>query len=118
MEIEIGGKRMTKVCEAVKWIIIDQLGLEWYKDDIMKALLVEDLGADSLDLVEMAMTLEEEFSRGGKPLEISDEDAEKLVSVWRVLEFLYDRGITDRTYTHSPEMESALSKAVQKPAPA
>jgi acyl carrier protein len=56
---------------------------------------VDDLNADSLDLVELIMSLEEEFSKDGKPLEISDEDAEKIVTVQDSIDYLKDLGIED-----------------------
>jgi len=61
--------------ERVKEIIIEQLGVD-NKQVNDSAKFVEDLGADSLDTVELVMALEEEFS-----LEIPDEDAEKITSV-------------------------------------
>jgi len=61
--------------EKVKKIIVDQLGVS--ADDVHpEASFVEDLGADSLDLTELIMAMEEEFD-----IEIPDEDAEKLTSV-------------------------------------
>ena len=61
--------------EKVKELIVEQLGVE--KSQVTEnAKFVDDLGADSLDTVELVMALEEEFS-----IEIPDEDAEKIVSV-------------------------------------
>ncbi len=61
--------------EKIKNIIIEQLGVS--ADEIVpEASFVDDLGADSLDLVELVMVLEEEFGK-----EIPDEDAEKIQSV-------------------------------------
>ena len=61
--------------ERLKKIIVEQLGVE--PDDVTpEAAFVEDLNADSLDLVELIMSLEEEFG-----MEISDEDAEKIQKV-------------------------------------
>jgi acyl carrier protein len=61
--------------ERVKEIICEQLGVE--EDDVTpNAKFIEDLGADSLDTVELVMAFEEEFD-----LEIPDEDAEKIVTV-------------------------------------
>ena len=66
----------------VKEIIVDQLGVDPEKvnDD---AKFIEDLGADSLDTVELVMTFEEKFS-----VEVSDEDAEKLKSVEDVVAYI------------------------------
>ncbi len=68
--------------EKVKQIIVDQLGVE-PSQVTEKAKFVEDLGADSLDTVELVMALEEEFS-----LEIPDEDAEKITSVGDAIEYI------------------------------
>ena len=61
--------------DKVKSIIVEQLGVE--EEEVnMEASFIEDLGADSLDIVELVMALEEEFD-----LEIPDEDAEKIKTV-------------------------------------
>jgi acyl carrier protein len=85
---------MATVFERVKKIIIDQLGV----DDaqvVPSASFVEDLNADSLDLVELIMSMEEEFGKGGQSMEISDEDAEKIVTVQDAVDFLKDHGVED-----------------------
>ena len=85
---------MATVFERVRKIIVDQLGVE--EDQVAPAAsFVDDLNADSLDLVELIMSLEEEFSKDGKPLEISDEDAEKIVTVQDAIDYLKDLGIED-----------------------
>ncbi|MFZ1685012.1 MAG: acyl carrier protein [Candidatus Zixiibacteriota bacterium] len=68
--------------EKVKQIIVDQLGVE-ASQVTEKAKFVEDLGADSLDTVELVMALEEEFA-----LEIPDEDAEKITSVGDAIDYI------------------------------
>lgn len=68
--------------ERVKGIIVEQLGVE-ASQVTEKAKFVEDLGADSLDTVELVMALEEEFS-----VEIPDEDAEKIASVGDAVEYI------------------------------
>jgi len=70
------------VFEKVKQIIADQLGLDENTID-MDSLFVDDLGADSLDVVELIMALEEEFD-----IEIPDEDAEKANKVGDVVEYI------------------------------
>ncbi len=68
--------------ERVKKIVADQLGLD--KNDVrIDASFVGDLGADSLDTVELVMALEEEFDT-----EISDEDAEKITTVKEAIEYV------------------------------
>ncbi|KYH29916.1 Acyl carrier protein [Clostridium thermopalmarium DSM 5974] len=70
------------VFERVKKIIADQLGLD-ENTITMDSLFVDDLGADSLDVVELIMALEEEFD-----IEIPDEDAEKATKVGDVVEYI------------------------------
>jgi acyl carrier protein len=83
-EIELRRKYMT-VEERVKNIIVEQLDVE--VDQVTPdASFVDDLGADSLDIVELVMTMEEEFD-----LEIPDEDAEKIKSVGDVVEYVQTR---------------------------
>ena len=70
--------------DRMKKIIVEQLGVE-ENDVTPTASFVEDLNADSLDLVELIMSLEEEFN-----LEISDEDAEKIHTVNDALEYVQE----------------------------
>lgn len=80
---------MSTVFERVTKVTVEQLGVE--EDQVVpNASFVEDLNADSLDLVELIMALEEEFSEGDDKLEISDEDAEKIVSVQDAVDFITD----------------------------
>ena len=73
---------MASAEEKVKHIIVEQLGVD--EEEVKpSASFVDDLGADSLDVVELVMALEEEFS-----LEISDEDAEKLSSVQHAIDYI------------------------------
>ena len=73
---------MASVEERVKHIIVEQLGVD--EGEVKaQASFVDDLGADSLDVVELVMALEEEFG-----LEISDEDAEKLSTVGQSIEYI------------------------------
>jgi acyl carrier protein len=69
----------------VKEIIIDQLGVD-EKEVTVEAKFIDDLGADSLDLVELVMALEEEYDT-----EITDEDAEKILSVGDAIEYIKSR---------------------------
>jgi acyl carrier protein len=76
---------MGTVEERVKKIIGEQLGVE--EDEVtLEANFVEDLGADSLDTVELVMALEEEFG-----IEIPDEDAEKILTVGKALDYIKDK---------------------------
>ena len=72
--------------DKVKDIIVEQLGVN--ADQVTsEASFIEDLGADSLDTVELVMAFEEEFGA-----EIPDEDAEKLTSVGGVVSYLTEKG--------------------------
>ncbi|MEC4891365.1 MAG: acyl carrier protein [Nitrospira sp.] len=76
---------MATVEERVKKIIAEQLGVE--EDEVTpEASFVEDLGADSLDTVELVMALEEEFE-----IEIPDEDAEKILTVGKALDYIKEK---------------------------
>lgn len=70
------------IMEKVKRIIVDQLGVEEEKVT-EKSSFIDDLGADSLDIVELIMAFEEEFD-----IEIADEDAEKIKTVFDVINYL------------------------------
>ena len=70
------------VFSKVKGVIVDQLGVE--ENDVKsEAAFADDLGADSLDTVELVMALEEEFDQ-----EIPDDEAEKLDSVGKVIDYI------------------------------
>ena len=72
------------IFEKVKEIIIEQLGVS-ETSITTEASFIDDLGADSLDIVELVMALEEEFD-----LEIPDNDAEKVVTVGDVVDYIKD----------------------------
>ena len=76
---------MSSVEERVKKLICEQLGV---KEDEVKdeASFVEDLGADSLDTVELVMAFEEAFD-----IEIPDEDAEKILTVGKAIEYIKEK---------------------------
>ncbi len=83
---------MATIFERIEKIIVDQLGVE-EEEVVPSANFVKDLGADSLDLVELMMSLEEEFSNPSRKIEIPDEDAEKIVTIQNAIDYLKDRGI-------------------------
>ena len=85
---------MATIFERVKKIIIEQLGVE-DEEVVSSASFVDDLGADSLDLVELIMSLEEEFSNPSRKVEIPDEDAEKIVTVQDAVDYIKDLGVQD-----------------------
>lgn len=85
---------MSTVYERLKKIIVEQLGVNG--DQVTtSASFVDDFNADSLDLVELIMAIEEEFSTPEQKLEIPDEDAEKITTVQDAINYLRDRGIED-----------------------
>jgi acyl carrier protein len=85
---------VATVFERLKKIAMEQLGAE-EEEVVPSANFVDDLGADSLDLVELIMALEEEFSNPSQKVEIPDEDAEKLVTVQDAVDYIKDLGIGD-----------------------
>ncbi len=73
---------MASVFDRVKGIVVDQLGVA--EEEVKpEASFVDDLGADSLDVVELVMALEEEFG-----VEIPDEDAEKIATVAEAVKYI------------------------------
>ena len=85
---------MATIFERVKRIIVEQLGVE-EEEVVPTASFVDDLGADSLDLVELIMSLEEEFSNASQRIEIPDEDAEKIVTVQNAVDYIREQDIKD-----------------------
>ena len=76
---------MSDTASRVKAIIVDKLGVE-ESEVTPEASFIDDLGADSLDTVELIMKLEEEFD-----IEIPDEEAETLTTVGRVIEYIQSK---------------------------
>lgn len=77
---------MSNIEERVKNIIVEQLGVS-LDEVVNKASFVDDLGADSLDTVELVMALEEEFDT-----EIPDEEAEKITTVQSAIDYVENNG--------------------------
>ena len=73
---------MSNIEERVKKVIVEQLGVK-EEEVVAQASFIEDLGADSLDTVELVMALEEEFGT-----EIPDEDAEKITTVQAAIDYI------------------------------
>jgi acyl carrier protein len=82
MPNEKGGVRMADAFGKVKKIIVEQLGVD-EADISTESSFIEDLGADSLDIVELIMALEEEFE-----IEIPDSDAEKITTVGDAVDYI------------------------------
>ena len=86
---------MASVYERVRSIVVEQLGVE-EEEVTTGASFVDDLNADSLDLVELIMSLEEEFSAELGDFEIPDEDAEKIGTVQDAVDYLKEHGVEDK----------------------
>ena len=85
---------MASVLDKVREIAADKLSVNI--DDISgESSFTEDLDADSLDIVELIMAIEEEFGSDDNPLEISDEDAESITTVQAAIDYLRDNGVED-----------------------
>ncbi|MDO4282669.1 MAG: acyl carrier protein [Clostridia bacterium] len=74
---------MESIFERVKEVIAEQLGIEEMETITMETTFIDDLGADSLDIVELIMALEEEFD-----MEIPEAEAEKITSVGDVVDYI------------------------------
>ncbi|PKB71880.1 MAG: acyl carrier protein [SAR202 cluster bacterium Io17-Chloro-G6] len=85
---------MTTVYERVKTIVVDKLGVG--EEEVTEsASFIDNLNADSLDLVELIMAFEEEFSTDDAQLEISDEDAGNIETVNDAVKYLKEHGVND-----------------------
>ena len=85
---------MATIFGRLKKVVVEQLGVE-AEEVVPTASFVDDLGADSLDLVELRMSLEDEFSTPSRKVEIPDEVAEKLVTIQDAVDYIRDQGIED-----------------------
>ncbi len=89
-----GDDLLTTVYERVKTIVVDKLGVD--EEEVTEsASFIDNLNADSLDLVELIMALEEEFSTEDAQLEISDEDAGNIATVSDAVKYLKAAGVKD-----------------------
>ena len=85
---------MATVYDRVKTIVIDKLGVD--ESEVGEdSSFVENLNADSLDLVELIMAFEEEFSTDEKQVEISDDDAGNIDTIKDAVDYLKGHGIAD-----------------------
>jgi len=85
---------VATVFERVKAIVVEHLGAE--EEAVQPSTsFVEDLNADSLDLVELIMALEEEFSNPNTQVEIPDEDAKRIITVKDAVDYIKEHGIED-----------------------
>jgi acyl carrier protein len=89
-----GDDSLTTVYERVKTIVVDKLGVD--EEEVTEAAsFIDNLNADSLDLVELIMAFEEEFSTEDGQLEISDEDAGNIATVNDAVKYLKAAGVKD-----------------------
>ncbi len=86
---------MVSVFERVKKVILDQLGAD-EEEVLPTANLVDDLGASYEDLEDLVSALEKEFSSHDLKVKISEEDAERFVTVQDIVDYLKDTGVDDR----------------------
>ena len=85
---------MATVLVRVQAVVAEKLGID-QEEVVPGASFVDDLNADSLDLVELIMALEEEFSNNETKIEIPDEAAENIRTVANVVDYLKEHGIED-----------------------
>ena len=85
---------MATVFERVRNVVVDRLGAD-EEAVTLEASFVDDLNADSLDLVELIMQFEEEFSDGDEPLKIADSDAENIRTIQDAVDFIKSKGFSD-----------------------
>ncbi len=85
---------MGTVYERVKSIVVDKLRVDEENVHLVSSF-VDDLEADSLDLVELIMAFEEEFTTDGNQVEISDEDAGNIRTIGDAVVYLKDHGVQD-----------------------
>lgn len=83
---------MATLMERVQEVVAEKLSVD-ESEVVSDASFTEDLNADSLDLVELIMAFEEEFSTGDVELEISDEDAEGIQTVQQAVDYLLSKGV-------------------------
>lgn len=85
---------MATIFERLKRVVVEHLGVE-EEEVVPTASFVNDLGADSLDLVELRMSLEDEFSTLSRKVEIPDAVAEEIVTIQDAVDYIRDQGIED-----------------------
>jgi len=85
---------VASILERVQAVVAEKLSVD-ESEVVPEASFTEDLNADSLDLVELIMAFEEEFSTDDSALEISDEDAEVIATVQAAVDFLSEKGVSD-----------------------
>jgi len=85
---------LATVLQRVQSIVAERLGVDESKV-VPSASFTDDLEADSLDLVDLILAFQDEFSTDDNPIEISDEDAETLLTVQDAITYLTNKGVAD-----------------------
>ena len=107
---------MATIFERIRKVTVEQLGVS-EEEVTPSSSFVDDLGADSLDLVELIMALEEEFTTPARKVSIPDEDAEKIITVQDAMDYIRDLGVSDSEAPTVKAAEKAAPKPIQpKPA--
>jgi acyl carrier protein len=106
---------LATIFERIRKVTVDQLGVT-EEEVTPSSSFVDDLGADSLDLVELIMALEEEFTSPERKISIPDEDAEKIINVQDAMDFIRDLGVSDHEAPKSAQQ--AAPKPAASPMPA
>jgi len=106
---------LATIFERVRKVTVDQLGVT-EEEVTPSSSFVDDLGADSLDLVELIMALEEEFTNPERKVSIPDEDAEKIITVQDAMDYIRDLGVADNEPPKGAE-KAAKPAAIAVPAP-
>ena len=106
---------MTTIFERIRKVTVDQLGVS-EEEVTPSSSFVDDLGADSLDLVELIMALEEEFTSPERKVSIPDEDAEKILTVQDAMDYIRELGVSDNEPSKA-EKAAMPAKPVAAPAP-
>lgn len=85
---------MSTIFERLKGVVMERLGVD--EDQVVPtASFIRDLNADSIELVELVMAIEDKFSNSSRKIEIPDEDLEKLVTIQDAVDYLEGLGVSD-----------------------
>ena len=104
---------MATVSERIKKIVANQLGLS--ESDIMpNSRFIEDLNADSLDMVELTMAMEEEFSTPDHAVSIPDEDADSIKTVQDAIDYIRNLGSDNKFKNTGDPSKTEESRAIKK----
>ncbi len=108
---------LATIFERIRKVTVDQLGVT-EEEVTPSSSFVDDLGADSLDLVELIMALEEEFTTPERKVSIPDEDAEKIITVQDAMDYIKDLGVTDNEPAKGEAKAATAPASTPRPMPA